>query len=506
MKNSLPRNILFGFLSALLPLISTFVVTKFVLEGLGAVEYGLLALVLGFVSYSFTFGIGRAVTKFVAEFRATGEFEKINEVLSATLFLNLLVGVFGAGVLILLARIFVVDVLLIENQLQAKAVVGFYIAAVTIAFVMMQQIFSAVLQAVGRFDWFSHITTIFSTLLSAGNLVLVLFGGDAITLLWWNLGTTAASVLAFYVAARRLLPEARFGFKFSREIFRLVANFSVGVIGYQIFGNLLLLFERSFITRTLGTESLTFYVVPMTLAMYIHVFMISVSLALMPLTSEIEAGKDATRLLAIYERATKYVWLIVFFVVLSLSIGSSAFLTLWLGADFAARAGSILTFHSITFGSMSLLVIAWQITEGLGKPSRNAWLVFVWAVLGAGLMFVLTPQFGLSGAAAARAASVGLSVPFFVGLIERATFGKIQFEFWLKTLPLLILATAASGAAEYFLLERLPFGWFGLTAVMFAGGLIYLAILFLIGFFSAEERIWIRQFAARAFQVESAKL
>ncbi len=84
MKSNWLRSAFFGFISWLLPLGLTFYATPLVVRRLGVEEYGLYALVLGFVSYSFTFSIGRAVTKYVAEFRATGETEKINEVLAAT--------------------------------------------------------------------------------------------------------------------------------------------------------------------------------------------------------------------------------------------------------------------------------------------------------------------------------------------------------------------------------------------------------------------------------------
>jgi O-antigen/teichoic acid export membrane protein len=499
---NLPRNIFYGFLSVLLPLVSTLVVTKFVVEALGAVEYGLLTLILGVVGYSFTFGISRAATKFVAQYRATGETEKINEVLAATLVLNLLIAIGGAIFLILAARFLVSDVLLIDAGLKAKAVWGFYIAAGTILLLVLQQFFTAVLQAVNRFDWFSHLTTVFSTVLSAGNLILSLAGGDAVALLWWNLIITAIGAIGFYAAARRALPKAKFGFRFGGDAWRLVWRFSAGVVGYQISGNLLLLFERVLITRRFGTESLTFYVVPMMLTIYIHVFMISLSLALMPLASETQALDNVDRLLSVYKRATKYIWVIALFACVSFSICGEAFFRLWLGAEFAARSGWIVVFHAWTFGSMSLSLAAFQITEGVGKPSRNAWLMFFWTAAGAGLMSALIPVYGLVGVAAGRSVPVVVSVPFFVCLIERAIFGKIQTEFWRKTLLLLVPAAAVAGLFEYFLLALLSPSWLSLAAATAAGGLIYLTILILTNFFPSEERNRLKQFARRALAAQ----
>ncbi len=501
MKNSLPRNVLFSLLSWLLPLISTFVVMPFVVRGLGAEEFGLLTLILGFISYSFTFGVGRAVTKYVAEYHAAKEFGRIDDVLSATLALNLLVGGIGAIILALSAKFFVQDVLLIDSHLQTKAVSAFYVAAATVVVLMTQQVFSAVLQAIGRFDWFSHITTFFSTILSVGNLVLVLGGGDTLVLLWWNLALTLGGAAAFYFAGKKLLPQARFGLRFRRETLWRVTGYSGGIVAYQMLGSLWLLFERSYLTRAFGTESLTFYAVPMTLAIYLQVFVNSLILVLMPLVSEIGAGADNERLLIIYERATKYVGLIVVFACAALIIGSRSFLALWLGNDFAVRSSDVLVFHVLTFGAMAFGTVVWQINEGLGFTARNAWLVLFWVVSGIGLLFWLTPYYGLTGAAAARAVGVVMTLPLIIVVVELKTFDKILWSFWRKTLFGLIVAGGAGGAVQYFLLKNLPLNWFGLIAATFAAGLIYLACLFLTGYFSAEEGRWLRRFAGRALAI-----
>jgi O-antigen/teichoic acid export membrane protein len=498
MKNNVPRSVLFGFLSTLLPLVSTFVVTPFVVRGLGTQEFGLFALVVTFISYSFNFGIGRAVVKYIAEYRAKGDVESVSDVLAANLFLNLTVGIAGAIILILLTKTLVQDVLLIEFVQQSRAVTGFYIAAATVVFLMVQQVFSSVLQAVGKYDWFSHITTVVSTILSAGNLALVFFAGDAVALLWWNLAVTILGAAAFFLAARKSLPEAHFKLGFRWNSLKQVAGFSLFIFSYQISANIWFVVERSWITRDFGTENLTFYVVTMALAMYIHTFVISLSLVLMPLTSELATKSDNLKLLGVYERATKYIALIVVFVCASLCVGSKAFLTLWLGADFAEKASLILILHVITYCAMGISIVAWQINEGLGFPRRSALMVLGWLIGGLVLLSILTPLFGLNGAALARTAVVVLSLPVYIVLTERAVFDKVNWTFWQKSILSLILASAAGGAAIYFLLERLPLSWVTFLFSNLVGGAVYLAILFLTRYLTIEEQQWLRRFANRA--------
>lgn len=499
MKNSVPRNILFGFLSLFLPLVSTIIVTPFVVRGMGAEEYGLLALILGFISYSFAFGFGRAVTKYVAEYRATGETERVGEVLSATLLISLAVSLGGAFMVFWSARYFVIDVLMIEAHLQDKAISAFYLAAAIIVAVTLQQIFSAVLQAVGRFDWFSYVTTVYSTILSFGNLILVWRGGDTLILLWWNLLITIAGTVVFAGLARWSLPEADLSFRVSSKTLRLIARYSLGIVGYQISGSVWLLFERSWITRRLGTENLTFYVLPMSLAILILTLLSSVSLALMPLVSDVAGRPDAVaRLLSIYQRATKYIGFIVVFIGVSLNVGGHAFFTLWLGAEYAERSGLILIFHVLTFGMMSLGVVVWNLNEGLGQTGRNGLMGLLWLVLGVCLIIILTPQFGLNGVAAARTGAVFLTTPISILVAEKLIFGKVLWRFWSFNLAAFLAAGLISGSVEYLLLKNLPLNWLTLTAAVTVAGAVFLGTMILIRFFTAEELNWLRQFTSKA--------
>ena len=97
------RNVIYGSLAWILPLGLSFVATPIIVRSLGNSDYGIYALVLGFISYSFTFNFGRAITKYIAEYRVTGESEKIRDVISASFFLNIAIGLIGVLVMCLLA-------------------------------------------------------------------------------------------------------------------------------------------------------------------------------------------------------------------------------------------------------------------------------------------------------------------------------------------------------------------------------------------------------------------
>ena len=497
MSKSLPRNAVFGFLSWALPLCLTFVATPLVVRGLGAEEYGLYALIMGFVAYSFTFGIGRAVTKYVSEYLALNQPERISDVLSATLWLNVLVAVGGALIITASANFLVVSIFQIQPEMQVKAIKALYLAAATIFFLMQAQVFSAVVQAVHRFDIFSLITTVTATLSVIGNIILVLLGGDSLELLVWNFAANLFSCLVFFFAARRILPEIHFFLIPSRKMLRLVAIYSGGVVGYQISGNLLLLFERGWITRKLGTESLTFYAVPMLLAFFIHSFVASFSLVLLPLTSETAAVENHDKLLSIYTRATKYILSLVVFLGVSLSITSREFLGLWLGAEFAQRSTKIFVLHIATYSLTALLIVTWQLIEGYGLPSYNAFLSLSFLIVSVPLMIALIEPFGGEGVAAARLLGV-LPIPVFIYTVERRIFKKFLWRFWTENLMKLLLIGATVAVVEYLAVKNLPHNWFGLIISLITGGAVFLAALLAIGYLNDEERRWWESLMKRA--------
>ena len=489
-SSSILRNITYGSLAWLLPLGLNLVAVPTIVASMGHAEYGVYALILGFVAYSFTFNFGRAITKYIAEYRILGETEKMNDVISASLFLCLAVGIFGAVVMCLSARWLVTQVFLIDPLLVDRSVIAMYLAAVIILLTMLSQIFYAVLQGVQRFDVYSKILTANSVALIGGNLVLAFLGYGLLALLVWNLVTLSIFCLLYGIAAKRMLPGLSLRFQIERKTLKLVISFSAGIVGYQLLANILLLFERSWITQRLGSESLTFYVVPMSLGLILHGFISSLVIVIFPLASELTHERE--KLLKLYLKATKMVSVLVVFVVLSLIVQRDVFLHLWMGDDFARNSSELLVLHMICFGLMSIMTISWQMTEGLGHPRFIAASTGVCSLIGVILLTIIVDPYGNMGAAAARLIAFGL-IFTTIFVIERMFFSKVQTRFWLRLTGNLGAAAIAAALAEYLVMSRTGVEWVGLATSVLIGGLAYCCVLWLLDFISADEKLLLKQ-------------
>lgn len=491
---SVIRNVFYGSLTWFLPLCLSFVATPIIVRSLGNIDYGIYALVLGFIGYSFTFSFGKAITKYVAEYKNTPESYKITDVISASLLLNCLIGLSGVAVICLLTPWLVRDVFRIETGSQEKTVYAMYIAAAVIFVSMLNTLFSSMLQGLHRFDIYSKIFTASGFVSIGGNLVLALMGYGLIALLLWNLVTLAVFAVIYAIIGKRLLPEFKFRFRFDRSTAKSVLSYNAGIVGYQIVANMLLLFERGWITQQLGSESLTYYVVPMTLGMYLHGFVSSLVQVIFPLASEL--NKDRERLIALYRKATKTISMIVVFVALSLIVNSRLFLHLWIGDNFVENSSELLIVHLITFGLAAILTVSWQMSEGLGFPHYNFGIISICLTIAVSLMFALTPNYGNFGVAVARLAGFG-TIFMSIFVVERLFFMQIQTAFWLRIISCLGAASLVSGMTEYLITANLPQTWPTLFLSAGIGGGAYILVLWLLKFVTEDEKLLVRSLLKR---------
>lgn len=486
---NMARNFFFGLSTWILPLGLSFIATPIIVNSLGHEDYGIYALVLGFVGYSFAFSIGRTLVKYVAEYRITGRADKINDIVSATLIINLIVGIIGVILLAGLADWYAADISLLTGESRTKAVYALYIAAVIVFVTMTGQVFDGILQGLHRYDLFSRIFNLNGILLTLGNLSLAWFGFGLHSLLLWNVVVAFITLAAYALTSIRLLPGFRLNFAVGRSDYRLVLAFSYGLIGYQLISNFILLFERAWISRKFGVEAVTIYVVPMTIGLYIHGFISSVLLAIFPAASELRDNKE--RLLLLYHKATKIAAVIVLFIGTSVVVESRLFLELWMGPNFAAEASVLLVLHTAGYSLLAILVVAWRIAEGLGHTAYNFFIFTVCFVVTIGLMFALTAEYGLTGVAAARAIGFGilfLSVYYF----EYWTFRAVQWKLWAAIILKAGIAAVLAGLTQKLLNENLSFGWLGFILALAVSGAVYLATLLILRFPDRDEMDLVR--------------
>lgn len=485
-------NTIYSVLSWLLPLILALVTTPFLIRGLGVETYGVYLLVLGFITYFFTYGVGKSAAKFVAEYRAKNDVVMARKLVSAALITNVVISVVAASIIALLARFIVGSVLDINEPIDRIAEFSLLLACVTVIVAVPGQIFQFVLQGIHRFDRFLFVVNFNAVLLSAGNIAIAMYMPSVPMLFAWNLVITGGTSIASFLIARREMPELSFDANIGGEPIRAVLRYTFSVIGYQLFGNGLLLFERSWLMRHFGAETVSHYVVPMNLAMYIHIFSGSLVLALFPMLNEML--DDPTRLRRVYEISTKVILCVAAFAGLTAFAVGHSFLTVWLGPEFADAAHRVLLIHIATFSCLAMATIVWQVAESFRAASLNSIVTLLWSIISIPLMVVFANRFGFEGVALGRAVGV-VSFLFLIIIVEQKFIAKSDKWFWSSSLARVSLAGAMAFIAESFIISGLGDSWISVIAAVGIGFTVFAVAIFVLRVFDATELLMFRRIA-----------
>mgnify|MGYP001255520009 FL=1 len=493
-KSRLAKNTLFSVIAWFFPVIVGFVTTPILVTELGVEQYGIFAVILGFLSYSFTFGTGKVVAKYIPEYQVTDESGKISDVISATLWFSLFVALTGAVVVALLTNTIVTEVLLIPTGSTEIATKAFYIACVTGVVMMTTQTFQYVLQGLHRFGSYVVLTNLNGLLLGGGNVILVLNGFGVVALMLWSLCVAGILGLMFYFRARQSLPNAAIKTVIDRSILRSVIKYGGNIILFQIFANLLYVFERAWVTRQFGPKALTYYAVPMLLAVYMHGVLASFVQVLFPSFNELLNQRD--KLIDIYKKGTKFVIAVVAFISLTYICAGKMFLTLWVNEEFAVNSYALLVIHVLTFALIAIAIISFQIAETFKFARLTVIITFTWMAVAIPLMIVTAGPWKSEGIALSRLAVVLITFPL-VFYVEKAFLGGVFWHFWLTSLLRVGLASMLFAVVGYQIFNRFAYSWFTLIFGTLICGVLFAGILFLAGFLTSDEKALIRDFLNR---------
>jgi hypothetical protein len=179
---------------------------------------------------------------------------------------------------------------------------------------------------------------------------------------------------------------------------------------------------------------------------------------------------------------------------------------MWMGESFAAQASGVLQVQAVSFGLVAMVVIPWQMADGLGFPHWNALLALLWLVVAVLLSIILTPAWRIMAPAWARLVAV-LTAPAFVLLVERRVFGQCLMNFWKQAGSSLTMAGGVTVLIQSMIINtHILTGWMTLLASTAVSGLVYMVTLWLIGYFDQIERTYLKNLLGRTISPLAAIL
>ena len=160
---ALAGNILWTLAGMGTPLLVALISIPHLISELGKERFGLLAIVwmgIGYFSL-FDMGLGKALTKLIAEHLGRDEKDSLPGLIWTALWLMFFVGFFAAGIVFAAAPILITHVLIIPGDLQTEGILAFRILSIGLPVVILTAALVGILEAHQRF---AHIAVVRSIL------------------------------------------------------------------------------------------------------------------------------------------------------------------------------------------------------------------------------------------------------------------------------------------------------------------------------------------------------
>ena len=494
-------DVAFSVLSLAAPLLFAFIATPLLVRGMGVEDYGYYSLVLAVIGFGFTTGIGRTPAKYIPEKRAAGQSGELARLLSAAIFITLVVALVEGGALAAAAPFLISRILGVPDAAAGQLKIAIYLAC-AIGFVMMlSQLFQSALQGIHRFRTFAAITIAASFLLNLGSVILAVNGFPYTNIFVLNLAVSAAAAAVFLILSIAEVPELMPRQAIEKEALKTVAAFAVSIFVYQSITSIFYLFERSYILRNYGPKVLTYYTIPLMLGIYLHGVVLAISQVTIPKFNE--RLHDFAGLLAIYQTLTKLVASGSIFLALIFYSFGQGLLELWLGKDFAERSARLLTIDSAAFALIALLIPAWILSESARRPGINAASPLVTYIVGIFAMLLIGPVYGIEGVALGRLVGAIAALPIIV-IVERMVFERVFWRLWLSIGLRIAAASFVMLIVGKFIVSALGITWPGFVLGLLVTTLSFWGTLLLGGYIDRSEII--AAFAANTDQGKDSEI
>ena len=374
----LGRNAIWNLLSQVAPLAVAVMTIPVLIRGLGTDRFGVLTLVwmvLGYFSL-FDLGLGRALTKLVAERLGLGLEGDIPDLVWTALGLMMALGLAGAALVILIAPWLVRGVLQIPGPLQGESLVAFYLLAASLPFLIITAGLRGVMEAYQRVGLINLVNACVRLFSLVGPLLVLPFAR--------GLGPVVAVLVVVRLASWAIhlrlcfgaVPGLRRGVAVRSDLIRPLLSFCGWMTLINIVVPIMMQMDRFFIGALVSTAAVAYYTTPFELVIKGWFIPMAVLGAVFPaFATSFACDRGRTEL--IFVKSLTYIFILLFPITLALVALAPEGLTLWLGPDFARQSTGVLRWLAIGVFLGALQQVPSSLMQGIGRPDLVAKLHLV---------------------------------------------------------------------------------------------------------------------------------
>src|SRR5437588_1828949 len=382
----LARNTAFNFAGQILPLLAGIALIPYIVKGLGLDRFGMLGIiwvVFGYFSLM-DLGLGRATTKFLAEWLAKAEAGQISEMVWSSIILQVLLGLAGGAMIAILTPVLVERVLKTPVSLVGEARTAFYILAAALPAVLAANGLRAVLEGCQRFD-ITNLLRIPSSILAFVIPAVAVAAGLRLpgVVLWMGISRVGFTFAhGFYCV--RVLPCLKTRPTIRSSVVFPLLSFGAWVTASNVVNPVLVSMDRLMIGSLLTVALVGYYTAPFEAVTKLWMIPASLMTTVYPACSAL--GPDRVRKLqTLYSRSIKYIFCAAAPVSLILVLFARPIIGTWLGPGFVEKSALPLQLLAVGVFINCFAHIPYCFLQALGRPDTAAKL-FVCELVPYGLL------------------------------------------------------------------------------------------------------------------------
>ncbi len=422
------RNAIWNVAGSGLPMLVGLISIPILIRAMGTNRFGILTLAWALIGYTslFDLGLGRALTKVVAEKVGTPDRGQIPELFWGSMFLLGGLALLAATLIVGLTS-WLVQTLHMPASLHDEARSGFYLLGISTPFVIVAAGLRGMLEALQRFDLVNAVRIPSGAFMYAGPLLVLPFSHGLPAVVMVLVLGRAAVCLVQLVLCFQVMPDLRKVVRPRARILRPIIRMGSWMTLSNIISPIMANLDRFIVGGMLSVGAAAYYVVPCEVITRLLVLPIAVVAVLFPEFSARFAA-DPRRAATLFGSSLKYVFLILFPVLLVALIFAREGLTVWLGPAFATNSFQVLQWLAVGALLNGLAMIPLTLIQGIGRADLAAKLHLVELPVYLLAAYFLIHWYGLVGAAMAWTARVAFDAAGMFALSARL-LGRRDWSF-----------------------------------------------------------------------------
>jgi O-antigen/teichoic acid export membrane protein len=398
----LVQNTFWNLLGQCAPILVALVTIPLIIRGMGTDRYGVLTLawmIMGYFSL-FDMGLGRALTKLVAECIGTGQLENLSGLIWTALFMLIALGLFGGILLAVISPWLISSVLKIPAYLSREALYSFYLIALSIPFVICSTGLRGVLEAQQSFKLVNSVNGPMGILFFIGPVFVLHFTNSLVWVVFVLLCCRVTLIIVFFILCIIKVP----GFINCPGFYKIHARPLLSFGGWMTISNLIsplmVSVDRFVIGAMLSVSAVAYYATPFDMAMRILIIPSAITTVLFPaFTTSYVQDPEKTKML--YWRGMKYMCIVLLPTILVSILFAENGLKLWLGPDFSNHSTRVTQWLLLGVLFNGIARFPFTLLQGIGKPDLIAKIHIFELVIFLPLLYACIKLFQIQGAGVA---------------------------------------------------------------------------------------------------------